>query len=235
MKTAWTPTWIWLSILPDLGEKVTSPYFRPQLYLQRNFGNHLSGLLQASFSKNASSPGTINRTTVMTDYRTVLHGDTFHRSTMFDANMDIKYSDMINLFFTSLTASHSKYSDDTAPMYSIKGNFYIKEFLPTTSVSTSSNIRLTLSKYIGAKTLNIDLSGGLTSTSSEDYVNSYPYNSFTFTKDIRLTLKSNPARWIQAEVTGSWDHSDIRSSGSEHSKASSNETASCIPDNYLTS
>ena len=66
----------------------------------------------------------------------------------------------------------------------------------------------------------------MTSTSSEDYVNSYPYNSFTFTKDIRLTLKSNPARWIQAEVTGSWDHSDIRSFGSEHSKASSHETAS---------
>lgn len=216
----------YMAILPDLGEKVTSPYFRPQLYLQRNFGNRLSGLLQASFSKNASSPGTINRTTVMTDYRTVLHGDTFHRSTMFDANMNIKYSDMINLFFASLTASHHKYSDDTAPKYSIKGNFYIKEFLPTTSVSTSSNIRLTLSKYIGAKTLNIDLSGGLTSTSSEDYVNSYPYNSFTFTKDIRLTLKSNPARWIQAEVTGSWDHSDIRSSGSEQSKASSHETAS---------
>lgn len=56
----------------------------------------------------------------MTDYRTVLHGDTFHRSTMFDANMNIKYSDMINLFFASLTASHHKYSDDTAPKYSIK-------------------------------------------------------------------------------------------------------------------
>ena len=200
----------YMAILPNIGEKVKTPYFQPQVYLQRNFGNRLSGSIQTSFSKKPSSPGTINRTTIMTDYRTVLYGDTFHSSNMFDANMNIKYSDVINLFFATLKASHYKYSDGTAPMYTIKGNFYIKEFLPTTSSSTSSDIRLILSKYIGAKTLNISLSGGLTSTSSEDYVNSSPYNSLTFTKDIRLSLKSNPVRWLQAEVTGSWDNSDIQ-------------------------
>ncbi len=199
-----------VSVLIAQGEALLVPDFSPALSVSLRLNQAWDFSASVSCSRSHSAPESLLGVFLMQDWRTLSRRGGLRRSDRIVATAQIRYSDNLNMFFSSLAGSFTRRTVDRAAAYDYEGGLAFKSWLPVSLGSDSFSVTGRLNKYFGARVFVVDWVCTGAWTESDEYLQGRAthYLDRTLTSD--LSLRLHPAGWLSAEMEGIFSLTDIR-------------------------
>lgn len=214
-------------------KSLVNPSLAPSVGLVRRLSQNLKASARASYSMSGSEAESLLDAAVMSSHRSVSYSDGYARRQMARAGVNLEWEDNLNMFFAGVSASAYMAGSNRMATNLYSEDFTITGFTDAVSRSDGYGVRGSMSKFLGARVFVLELVGGWNRDSQNLQLQALEKSFVTDTWNASLSLRTNPADWISAELKANYVHTDIsggdRSAGDQIRLTGSVTVKPCTP------
>lgn len=182
------------------------PQIAPSLRLEYPISSFLELTAGTSYHISRSKDASLYPEFVRTTYRTISHSDSLAQTNSWRTNLSLRYSDVIHLFYASISAAHYSSLRNRKAINGFDGPFQRIIYENSPSRFSSFNIVANLKKYFGIRTFVIEIAGGFSKEVSAEVLQGKDFNFDSRSLNAQAIMQLHPAKWISLQANGSFTH-----------------------------
>ena len=186
-------------------ENLVYPTLTPSVSLQWKMSRRLEISASSSYALTQSNAESLLDAALMQSWRTLSVSDSLRRSTRWNTQATLRWSDMPSLFFATISGSWSMSAVDRVPSSTWLEDLTYQYYLPLSTASAGWNVIGSLKKYFGLKAFVIELQCGWMEKEMQEYLQGIPANYHNARLHTQFNLSSNPVWWFSTNITGIYD------------------------------
>ena len=194
------------------------PTFTPSASLQWKLSRRLELSAASSYALTRSDTESLLDAAVMQSWRTLAVSDSLRRSTRWNSQATLRWSDLPAMFFASLSGSWSMGGSNRASSSIWLDNLTYQYHLPLSTATSGWSVNGSIKKYFGLRAFVVELEGGWMENEMQEYLQGVPVNYLTARLHTQLNLASNPVWWFSTNVTGIYDRDFVTGSSKQQTQ-----------------
>ena len=194
------------------------PTMTPSATLRYKASSRLEISATSSYSLVRSGVETLLDAAIMTSWRSLAASDSLRRTTRWNNQLSLRWSDMPTMFFAGLSASYAAGGGDRTTASRWSEHLTYSYYLPLATATSGWGVNGSLKKYFGLRAFVVEAEGGWTENTMQEYLQGTAVDYSSAHLHTRLVFSSNPVWWFMTNVTGSYDIHFIRGSARQQSR-----------------
>ena len=194
------------------------PTLTPSASLQWKLSRRLELSTSSSYALTRSNTESLLDAAVMQSWRTLAVGDSLRRSTRWNTQATLRWSDMPTMFFATLSGSWSTGGSNRASSSIWMENLTYQYYLPLSTATSGWSVNGSLKKYFGLRAFVVELQGGWMENEMQEYLQGVPVNYHSARLHTQLNFTSNPVWWFSTNVTGSYGRDVVTGSSKQQTQ-----------------
>lgn len=142
---------------------------------------------------------------VMQSWRSLATADSLRRSTRWNTQATLRWSDMPTMFFVTLSGSYSRGSSNRASASIWTETLSYQYYLPLATATSGWSVSGSLKKYFGLKAFVVELQASWMDNQMQEYLQGVPLDYRSSQLHTQLNFTSNPVWWLSTDVSSSFD------------------------------
>ncbi|MBR1538192.1 MAG: hypothetical protein IJ636_01650 [Bacteroidales bacterium] len=181
------------------------PTLNPSVSLHCRIGRRLELSALSSWSLMRSEAESLLDAAVMTSWRSLSAADSLRRTTRWNNQLSFRWNDMASMFFASLSANYAAGGGNRTAASRWTENFTYQYYLPLETASYGWGISGSLKKYFGIRAFVVELEGGWTENTMQEYLQGTAADYRSAQLHTQLNFSSNPVDWFSSRLSGRCD------------------------------
>lgn len=182
----------------------------------------------SSYSLTRSDTESLLDAAVMQSWRSLAMVDSLRRTTRWNTQASLRWSDMPTMLFATLSGSFSKGSSNRASASIWTGNLTYQYYLPLATATSGWGVSGSLKKYFGLRAFVVELQGGWMDNQMQEYLQGMPLDYRSSQLHTQLNFTSNPVWWFSTDVSGSYDINYIIGASQRKTRMAQIEGSVCL-------
>lgn len=194
------------------------PTMTPSATLRYKASQRLEISTASSYSLGRSGIESLLDAAVMTSWRSLAAADSLRRTTRWSNQITLRWSDMPAMFFATLSGSYGLGGNNRTAASLWTENLTWQYYLPLATASSSWGVSGSLKKYFGMRAFVVELQGGWTESTMQEYLQGVVADYRSAQLHTRLDFSSNPVWWFTTNLSGRYDIGCVRGAAKQQTR-----------------
>ena len=181
------------------------PTIDPSATLRYKASRRLEIAASSSYSLGRSGIESLLDAAVMTSWRSLSESDSLRRTTRWNNQFSLRWSDMVSMFFVTLSANYAAAGGDRLAASRWTETLTYQYYLPLETATSGWGVNGSLKKYVGLRAFVVELEGGWMENTMQEYLQGVAAGYRSAQLHTQLNFTSNPVTWFSTRLTGRCD------------------------------
>ena len=183
--------------------------FSPMLNLKKRFGNSFEAASLLQIGQDEGDLSSLLGAAIMKDYRTIQSSDMLDKTTKFYASVSLSYSDIPSMLFIGLGGNILASRSNKSITYNYSNNYTIIGVNGLPADRKNYGLSFNLAKYFGARIFSMKISGDISRSVYDGFLQGMPCKSIANYGSCGLKLNLAPIKWLNIESEISYSINNI--------------------------
>ena len=181
------------------------PTIDPSATLRYKASRRLEIAASSSYSLGRSGIESLLDAAVMTSWRSLSESDSLRRTTRWNNQFSLRWSDMVSMFFVTLSANYAAAGGDRLAASRWTETLTYQYYLPLETATSGWGVNGSLKKYVGLRAFVVEFEGGWMENTMQEYLQGVAAGYRSAQLHTQLNFTSNPVTWFSTRLTGRCD------------------------------
>ena len=181
------------------------PTLTPSATLRYKLSRRLELSASSSYSLGRSDVESLLDAAIMTSWRSLSESDSLRRTTRWNNQMSLRWSDMVSMFFASLSANYAAAGGNRTTASRWAETLTYQYYLPLETATSGWGVSGSLKKYVGLRAFVVELEGGWMENTMQEYLQGVAAGYRSAQLHTQLNFTSNPVTWFSTRLSGRYD------------------------------